>query len=282
MACVSQVEGEPRGCEVGGPQGALEEPRIDASFQQMSGVGMSQGRDGDAHWGHPGPVCGGTAGALDTRATQGRGRRRTVGVIAPSGGNEPSGVTMGLPGGAEESQGIGGEGDGAIFRALPAVDLDLETRSIKVGDLQEESFMEPEAQTIDRGAGDLVVQGGGRLEEPPDLRHTADGGETACGLRTEECQGVPVAWEDVLREAAEATGAEAHGRWGEAVDVFAVQEGALQLRCSEAVGGGVVALREQAAFPDRGRWGTRALAAEWQRRNHVWTQWGHERSPFMS
>jgi hypothetical protein len=43
LACGSQVEGEPRGCEVGGPQGALEEPRIDASFQQMSGVGMSEG-----------------------------------------------------------------------------------------------------------------------------------------------------------------------------------------------------------------------------------------------
>ena len=44
------------------------------------------------------------------------------------------------------------------------------------------------------------------------------------GLRAQEREGVPVALEDVLREEADATVAEAQGRWGEAVDVFAVQE----------------------------------------------------------
>ena len=61
---------------------------------------MSQGMDGDAHFGNPGPVFGGTEGALDARATHGRGRRRTLGVIAPSGGKEPGLVTMGFPVGA--------------------------------------------------------------------------------------------------------------------------------------------------------------------------------------
>jgi hypothetical protein len=162
------------------------------------------------------------------------------------------------------------------------MDMALEALAIAVRDLEEEGFMEPEAQTIDRGAGDLGVQGGGRLEEPPDLLHTEDGGETVGGVRTEECKGVPVAFEDVWREEADATGAAAHGRWGEAVDVFAVQEGALQLLCREAVGGGVGALREQADFPDIGLWGTLALAAELQRSNHVLTQWGHKGSPFLS
>ena len=36
-------------------------------------------------------------------------------------------------------------------------------------------------------------------------------------------------WQDVLREEADAAVADAHGRRGEAVDVFAVQEVALQL-----------------------------------------------------
>jgi hypothetical protein len=71
-----------------------------ASFAPMRSVGMAQGMDGDAHVGHPGLVFGGTEGALDTRAMHGRGRRRTWGVIAPSGGKEPGLVTMGLPGGA--------------------------------------------------------------------------------------------------------------------------------------------------------------------------------------
>ena len=102
------------------------------------------------------------------------------------------------------------------------------------------------------------------------------------GLRTQECEGVPVTLEDVLREEADTAGADAHGRWGEAIDVFAMQEVALELLCGEAVGGCVGELREQADFPDRGLLGTLALAAELQRSNHVLTQWGHERSPFLS
>jgi hypothetical protein len=52
--------------------------------------------------------------------------------------------------------------------------MDLEALDIDVGDLRGEGFMEPEAQAIDGGEGDLVVQGGGGLEEPPDLLHTED------------------------------------------------------------------------------------------------------------
>ena len=75
--------------------------------------------------------------------------------------------------------------------------------------------------------------------------------------------------------------ADAHGRWGEAGDVFAVQDGALQLLCRNVVGGFVVALREQADCTDRGLLGPLALAAELKRSNHSLTQWGHERSPFV-
>jgi hypothetical protein len=64
--------------------------------------------------------------------------------------------------------------------------MDLETLAINVGDLQEESFMEPEAQALDRGEGDLVVQGCGGREEPLALLHTEDGGETVGGWRTKE------------------------------------------------------------------------------------------------
>ena len=81
-------------------------------------------------------------------------------------------------------------------------------------------------------------------------------------MRTQECKDVPVTLEDVLIEEADTARADAHGRWGEAVDVFAVQEGALQLLFRDAVGGCVAELREQADFPDIGLLGTLALAAE--------------------
>jgi hypothetical protein len=64
------------------------------------------------------------------------------------------------------------------------------------------------------------------------------------GLRTHEREGVPVALEDMLREEANATIADAHGCGGKAVDVFAVQEVALKFLFSNAVGCFVVELCE--------------------------------------
>src|SRR2546425_414543 len=74
-----------------------------------------------------------------------------------------------------------------------------------------------------------VVEGGGGREEPPDFLNAENGGEMVCGLRAHEREGVPVALEDVLVEEADATIADAHGRWSEAVDIFPVQEVVLQL-----------------------------------------------------
>ena len=90
---------------------------------------------------------------------------------------------MGFPGGAEQDQRLFGEGNVPVFGALAAVDMDLETRAIAVGDLEEEGFVASESQARDGREGDLVVQGSGRLEEPPDLLHTEDSRETTCGVR---------------------------------------------------------------------------------------------------
>ena len=81
------------------------------------------------------------------------------------------------------------------------------------------------------------MQGCGGCQEPPDLLHTEDSGETVGGLRTQEREGVPVALEDVLGEEADTTGAEAQRRGGEAIDVFAMQEVSPKLLFRDAVGG---------------------------------------------
>jgi hypothetical protein len=143
---------------------------------------------------------------------------------------------MGFPVGAEQREGLCGQGDVPVFGALAAVDMDLEALAINVGALQGEGFLEPQAQAIDGGKGDLVVEGGGGREEPPAFLNAENGGEMVCGFRAHEREGVPVTREDVLVEEADATLADAHGRWSEAVDVFPVQEGVLQLLFGEQVG----------------------------------------------
>ena len=120
------------------PQGALDEPGVHASFEQMGSVRMAKGMNGHACFGNAGPVCGCAEGALDTGPTPGGGRRRTVWVIPPGGGKEPGRVTMGFPVGAEQSEGLFGQGDVAVFGALPAVDMDLEALAVDIGDLKGE------------------------------------------------------------------------------------------------------------------------------------------------
>ena len=242
---------------------------------------MAERMDGDTGFGEASALGGGAPGALDPGATHGEGRRRTVGVLPPGGRKEPGGVTRGFPGGTPQSQRLGGQGAVTVFRALPTVAMDLEARANDGRDLQEEGCMEPQSSAGDRGAGDLVVPGGGGLEEPPDRLHTEDGGETVYGWRTPERQGVPVALEDVLRAEAEATRAEAPGRWGEASDVFAVEAGVWQLLCGEEVGRCAVELSQQTDLTDRGLLGTLSLATELKRSDHVLTQWGHTIAPFM-
>jgi hypothetical protein len=238
--------------------------------------------EGHACLGEPSTVFGCAEGALDPGATPRGSRQRTLGISPPGGGKEPGGVPMGLPGGAEQREGLGGQGDVPVFGALTTMDLDLEALSIAVRDLEAEGFLEPEAQALDGGEGRLVVEGGGGREESLDLLHTEAGGETAGGVRTQEREGVPVAREDVLGEEADATGAETPGRWGEAGDIFAVQEGVRECLCREAVGGCVGELSSQTDFPARGCLRPFALATALESRKHWLTQWGHERSPSLS
>ena len=103
MAFVGEVEGDHRGVELGVPQVALNKSGVDARFEQMGGVGMSEGMDGDAGFGDASALFGFAEGALDAGPTHRRGCRRALLVIAPGGGKEPGGVTMRFPVGTEES-----------------------------------------------------------------------------------------------------------------------------------------------------------------------------------
>jgi hypothetical protein len=181
-------------------------------------------------------------------------------------------MPMGFPIGTEQREGLGGQRDVAIFGALAAMDMDVEALAVNVSDLEEEGFMESQAQAIDGGQVDLVVARSGGREEPLDLLHAEDGGKPVGDLRTNEREGMPIAFEDVLIEEANPAIAEAHGGGGEVVDIFAVQEVALQLLLGDEVGGFVVELGQQADFSDIGLLSPFAFAAEVESRDHLLTQ----------
>jgi hypothetical protein len=66
-------------------------------------------------------------------------------VISSGGRKEPGRVTGSFPGGAEQSEGIVGQGDVPVCGTLAAVDMELEALAINVGDLEGEGFMEPQS-----------------------------------------------------------------------------------------------------------------------------------------
>lgn len=178
MPCVGEMEGEHGRCALGMAQGTLDEPGRHASCKPMGGGGMPQGMDGDAHAGDAGPLFGGTAGALDARATPRSDRRRTGGVGSRPVVGKSQGGTMALPGRAAQREGRGGQGDGPTFGALPTMARELETLAIAVGDLRGEGCLEPESQARDRGEGDWVVARGGRTSggaRPP--QHSTQRGD---------------------------------------------------------------------------------------------------------
>ena len=92
----------------------------------------------------------------------------------------------------------------------------------------------------------------------------------------------PFALEDVLREEADATGAEAHGGGGEAVNIFSMQEGGLKLLCGEQGGRCAIQLRQQAHLADRRLLRAFTLATQLKSGDHVLAQWGHPMSPFVT
>jgi hypothetical protein len=92
---------------------------------------------------------------------------------------------------------------------------------------------------------------------------------------------MPIAFEDVLIEEADAAVADAHGRWGEAIDIFPVQEIALKLLFREQGGRFAVELSQQAYLTDVGFLRSFAFATELESCNHLLTQWAHETSPFV-
>lgn len=282
MPCLGEVEVHHRRFEVGVPQGALEETGGHASVEERGGGRMAKRMDGHSGVGKAGPVLGCAEGALDTGPTQRGGRRRTV-VVIPSGSRkEPGLVTMGCPVGSEPSAGSFRQRDVTVLGPLAAGDLDLEALAIDVGDLQGEGFMEPESQARAGGEVDLGVPGGSRLEETPHFFNTEDGGETVGGLSPNQRQGGPIALEDVLREAADAPGADAPGSRGQAIDVLPGQEGVLKLLFRDQVRRFVVELSQPTPLTDRGFLRPFALATELESRKHWSAQWGHELSPFLS
>jgi hypothetical protein len=174
------------------------------------------------------------------------------------------------------------QGDRAVLGALAAVDVDHVARALDIAHLKGPRFLEAQPTAVDGGEGDAIGQGSGGMEETVHFFQAEESWEAVCRLGSHELEGLPVAPKDMVGEEADATGADAHGSWGEAIDVCAVQAGGLELLFRDHVRRFAIELGQQTDLTDRGFLSPLALATELKRGNHLLTQGGHEISPFLS
>jgi hypothetical protein len=105
LPLLGKVEIDHGGFELGMAHVSLDDPQVDAGFEEMGGIGVTQGVNGDSFFLDSCSTLGPAEGALDTAL--GHGRRGVLGSIPVSakGGEEEGRMAVGHPISAEQIEG---------------------------------------------------------------------------------------------------------------------------------------------------------------------------------
>src|SRR6267142_1547212 len=124
-------------------QPLLNEPQVDAGFQQMGGPGVTQRMHGSAFV-VPALFQGRVEGVLNAALGHRLGGLSQVNMVSACGGKEQYGIAMLLPVLAQQLQGPLGHRDVTVFGALAVTDVNHQAGAVDVGDLQMGSFLQPQ------------------------------------------------------------------------------------------------------------------------------------------
>src|SRR4030042_1504317 len=211
LALLGKVEIDHGGFELGMAHVSLDDPQVDAGFEEMSGIGVAEGVNGGSFFLDFGRNLGPAEDTLDTAF--GHGRRSVLCSITVStkGGEEEARMTVGDPIAAEQMEGGLRERHVAIFGALPTVDMDHHAGGIDIGDFEVETFMESQAAGIDGGKIGVIRECFDLGKNGSDFFNAKNGRESSLILGSEDSEDVPVSLEDVFVEEADSAIADAHG-----------------------------------------------------------------------
>lgn len=106
MTFLSQMQIDHGGFESGVAEVELDESEVNAGFEQMGGVRMPEGMDGQAGFGNPGTAFGFAEGPLNAVSAHGFSGARALLLIASGGRKEPGRVAVRFPVGPQEHEGI--------------------------------------------------------------------------------------------------------------------------------------------------------------------------------
>jgi hypothetical protein len=156
LTFLGQVEIEHGGFETGVAEVALDDPQVDAGFEEMGGVGMAQGVDRNAFFEHPSLPLGLAKGILDAALSHGLGGLFGIGCFVAASWKNETGMAMSEPVLAQQMEGGLGQRDVTILGTLAAVDMDHHAPAVDVGDFEMAGFVKAQAAGVDGGEKDVV------------------------------------------------------------------------------------------------------------------------------
>jgi len=218
LTLLGEVEVDHGGFHLGMAHVFLDDAQVDASLQEMGGVAVAQGMNGDTFFSDSCIILGTTEGALDT--TFGHGSLSLLCSIAVSakGREDETRMTVGHPIAAQQVEGglgkrhvaIPSTSSGQALGTLATVDMDHHAAAVDIGDFEMESFVKPQATGVDGGKIGIVLEGFDAGQKASDLFDAQNGWKASFILGSEDSEDVPVALEDVLVEEAYCAIADAH------------------------------------------------------------------------
>jgi hypothetical protein len=203
---------------------SLNNFRMNPGLQKMGGVAVTKAMNGDSAFGDSCGMPGLTECSLDT--VNGHGLVGIGGLImssAQSRENE-NGVSVGHPVAAKQLISVLREGNVTILGSLAAMDMDHHCLAVDVGDLQGESFRDPQAASIDGGQAGVVVKSSDRAQDPEDFFLFQNTGKPFLLFGSEVGEDVPVAFEYVNEEESDSTISNAQSRGRPLVHISAMKK----------------------------------------------------------
>jgi len=190
---------------------SLDNPQVDSGFEEVSGIGVAEGVNGDTLFVDSSSNLGPTEDPLDTAFGHGRGSVLCSSAVSAKSGEEEVRVAVDPPIAAEQMEGGWGQRDVAILGTLSTVDMDHHAAGVDIGDFEMESFVKPQAAGVDGREIDIIVESLNLGKNVSDFIDAENGGKASFGLGTKDSEDVPVSLEDVFVEEADSTIADAHG-----------------------------------------------------------------------
>ncbi len=176
----------------------------------------------------------GPKGALQAALAHGGVAARGGGVRA---GEEPSGVAVGAPVGAQQRQAALGQGDVAVLVALGVAEVQQLALAVDVADLQADAFLQPQPAGVDGGQADAIRRAVHTGQDLTDLGGTKHRRQFLLVGRADQVEGGPVAPQGVLEEELDAAQRQGRGAAGDVLDVVEVEEVLAEVLFADLVGG---------------------------------------------